>query len=137
MKAESISYKSLENCDVFLLMESARQGIDYKTFDELSEKFPLKMSEWSRILNVSERTMQRYKREQRRFDPIHSERLILIGLLFKKGTEVFGTINDFLTWLFTENVSLGGASPSEFLDNSFGLALVKDELIRIEHGVLA
>ena len=137
MKAENISYKSLDNNDIFMLIKSTREGIDYETFDKFSDKFPLSNLEWSKILNVSERTMQRYKREKKRFDSIHSERLIFIMIIFKKGTEVFGVTDIFMKWLHSENVSLGGVKPMGLLDNSFGVSLVKDELSRIEHGVLA
>lgn len=86
---------------------------------------------------MSERTIQRYKRENKRFNSIHPEKLLIIMLLFKKGAEVFGSIPNFLTWLSSKNIALGGVKPLELLDNSFGVNLVKDELTKIEHGVLA
>lgn len=137
MRTDNISFKSLENKDVFFLIKSTREGIDYDTFDKLSDKFPLNISDWSKILSVSERTMQRYKREKKRFDSIHSERLILIMILFKKGTEVFGNSESFIKWLNSENIALGGILPINMLDNSFGINMIKDELSRIEHGILA
>ena len=137
MVTENITFKSLDNKDAFLLIKSTREGIDYDTFDKLSDRFPLNNSDWSRILNVSERTMQRYKREKKRFDSIHSERLLLIMLLFKKGVDVFGNTDHFIKWLNSESISLGGIKPMNLLDNSFGVNMVKDELLRIEHGVLA
>lgn len=137
MKADNISFKSLDNKDVFMLIKTTREGVDYDTFDKLTGGFPLDNSDWSKILNVSERTMQRYKREKKRFDSIHTERLLLIMLLFKKGTEVFENTDNFIKWLNSENISLGGEEPMNMLDNSFGVNMIKDELIRIEHGILA
>lgn len=137
MKTDKITFKSLDNKDVFMLIKSTREGVDYDTFDNLLGRFPLNNSDWSRILNVSERTMQRYKREKKRFDSIHSERLLLIMLLFKKGVDVFESTDNFIKWLNSENISLGGVKPMNMLDNTFGVNLIKDELIRIEHGVLA
>ncbi len=137
MRTDKITFKSLDNKDVFMLIKSTREGVDYDTFDKLSDKFPLNNSDWSKILNVSERTMQRYKREKKRFDSIHSERLLLIMLLFKKGVDVFENADNFIKWLNSENISLGGVKPINMLDNSFGVNMIKDELIRIEHGVLA
>lgn len=101
MKTDKITFKSLDNKDVFMLIKSTREGVDYDTFDNLSGRFPLNNSDWSRILNVSERTMQRYKREKKRFDSIHSERLLLIMLLFKKGVDVFESTDNFIKWLAT------------------------------------
>lgn len=137
MRTDNFSFKSLDNKDVFMLINSTREGVDYDTFDKFSNKFPLNNSDWSNILNVSERTMQRYKREKKRFDSIHSERLLLIMLLFKKGIEVFESKDNFIKWINTESISLGGVKPIKMLDNSFGINLIKDELVRIEHGILA
>ena len=137
MRTDNLTLNSLENNDIFELIDATRKGVDYKTFDELSFAYPLNSSTWSRILNMSERTIQRYKREKKRFDPIHTEKLLLIMLLFKKGSDVFGNRKNFLSWLNAKNIALGGIKPIELLDNSFGINIVKDELTKIEHGVLA
>ena len=81
--------------------------------------------------------MQRYKKEKRAFDPLQSEKIVEIAMLFKLGEEVFGSKVNFNTWLQTESLPLNKIKPIELIDNSFGIGLVKDELIRIEHGVLA
>jgi uncharacterized protein (DUF2384 family) len=58
-------------------------------------------------------------------------------LLFNKGVSVFGSTSNFLTWINSKSIPLGGVKPIDLLDNSFGINMVKDELIKIEHGVLA
>lgn len=95
------------------------------------------MQDWSRFLHLSERTMQRYKKEKKDFDPIYSEKIIEITLVYNRGVEVFGNQGKFDTWLETSNIALGGMTPKSLLDNTFGIQFVKDELIRIEQGVLA
>ena len=40
-------------------------------------------------------------------------------------------------WLDAENIALGGVKPKSLLDSTFGIEIVKDELTRIEHGILA
>ena len=50
---------------------------------------------------------------------------------------VFGNIENFSQWLNSKNIALGGVKPISLLDNTFGIMLLKDQLIRIEHGVLA
>jgi putative toxin-antitoxin system antitoxin component (TIGR02293 family) len=137
MRTNNLTLNSLENNDIFELIDATRKGVDYKTFDELSFAYPLNSTTWSRILNMSERTIQRYKREKKKFDPIHTEKLLLIMLLFKKGSDVFGNKKNFLSWLNAKNIALGGIKPIELLDNSFGINIIKDELTKIEHGVLA
>lgn len=81
--------------------------------------------------------MQRYKKENKTFDPIYSEKILEITMLFNYGKEVFGDEDNFNTWLQTKSIALGGRAPKELLSNTFGIRLVKDELARIEHGVLA
>jgi len=58
-------------------------------------------------------------------------------LLVRKGEEVFGDKSKFDAWLNATNVSLGNVVPKNLLDSSFGINLLKDELIRIEYGVFA
>ena len=133
----NINYQSLDNNEIFKLIEATRDGVKYNTFDDFSEKFPLSYSDWSRILHVSERTMQRYKKEKKKFDSLHSEKLLMIMLLFQKGIEVFGNSSKFITWIDSKNIALGGIKPKNLLDNTFGINMIKDELIKIEHGILA
>jgi putative toxin-antitoxin system antitoxin component (TIGR02293 family) len=137
MKTDNLTFKSLENSDILKLIDVTREGIDYKTFHEFTVSFPLNISTWSKILNMSERTIQRNRRENKRLDPIHSEKLLLIILLFNKGVSVFGNTSNFLAWINSKSIPLGGVKPIDLLDNSFGINMVKDELIKIEHGVLA
>jgi len=137
MKTDNITFRSLDNNNIFKLINATKEGVDFRTFNEFSKTYPLNSATWSKILNMSERTIQRYRREKKRFDSIHTEKLLLIMLLFKKGSDVFGNTKNFLTWISSENIALGGIKPIDLLDNSFGINLVKDELIKIEHGVLA
>ncbi|HMG69386.1 MAG TPA: MbcA/ParS/Xre antitoxin family protein [Chitinophagaceae bacterium] len=81
--------------------------------------------------------MQRYKKEKKSFDPIHSEKNLEVTLLYNLGVEVFGNKDKFNTWLETKNLALGGMKPKELLDNTFDIGLLKDELVRIEYGILA
>jgi uncharacterized protein (DUF2384 family) len=50
---------------------------------------------------------------------------------------VFGDKERFNVWLNATNIALGNVKPKDLLDNTFGISLLKDELGRIEHGILA
>ena len=119
------------------LSTAVKKGVKYSQFKKLAEEIPFTAGDWSAVLNLTERTMQRYKNEQKTFDPIYSDKILQIAILYSLGNEVFGDKANFDTWLETKNVGLGGVKPKELLDNTFGLGLVKDELNRIENGVLA
>lgn len=131
------NYSLIDDRDVFMLISTVREGIQYATFQHIADKIPFNISEWSNFLHLSERTFQRYKKEKRRFDPLHSERILEITLVYNKGVEVFGDKANFDAWLEAKNVALGSIRPKELLDSTFGIGLLRDELSRIEHGVLA
>lgn len=132
-----VSYKTLENQNIFLLIEAIKNGIDYSFFEKLAKSIPFSMGEWSAFLHVSERSMQRFKKGKTNFSQVSSERIVEISMLYKYGVEVFGNTEFFNTWLNDRNLAFGKKKPKELLDSTFGISLVKDELTRIEHGILA
>src|SRR6218665_1648533 len=128
--SDRISISSIDDRDIYSLIEMERQGIKFSSFTSLVGKSPFNLSEWSGFLHLSERTMQRYKKEKTPFGNIHSEKILQLTLLFKYGAEVFGDKEHFNTWLETDNVALGKIKPKTLLDSSFGIAMIKDELSR-------
>lgn len=134
---KNLTYYSVDDKDVLLLIRATREGIKYALFVSLAENSPFNLNEWSKFIHMSERTMQRYRKLKKTFDPIYAEKILEITLLCKYGVEVFGKKEKFNSWLETQNLALGGIKPKELLDNTFGISLLKDELTRIEHGVLA
>ncbi|WP_347157005.1 type II RES/Xre toxin-antitoxin system antitoxin [Pontibacter chitinilyticus] len=133
----NLSYNQIDDRDVFMLISSVREGVKYALFQSIADKSSFSTSEWSNYLHLSERTFQRYKKEKRTFEPLHSEKILEITLVYNKGMEVFGDKANFDAWLQAKNVALGGIKPKELLDSTFGIGLLRDELTRIEHGVLA
>ena len=132
-----VSYSSIDDNYALSLIEIVRKGIKFSMFINFANKSPFSLNEWSAFLHLSERTMQRYKKEERTFEPLQSEKILEIAILYKKGVEVFGNREKFNSWLETENLALGKVKPKDLFDNSFGIHLLKDELVKIEHGVLA
>jgi putative toxin-antitoxin system antitoxin component (TIGR02293 family) len=134
---EYIRYESLDDGNILHLIQYARKGLSYHHFLKLTRNTQFSSSDWSGILHLSERTLQRYKKESLPFEPLQSERILEITLLYRKGCEVFGSSERFSVWLGMENIALNGVRPRDLLDNSFGIGMVKDELLRIQYGVLA
>jgi putative toxin-antitoxin system antitoxin component (TIGR02293 family) len=128
---------SSDDKDLFKLIETLKSGIKFTVFKTIAGESPFSLAEWCHFLHLSERTMQRYTQEKKTFEPLQSEKILQIALLYKKGTEVFGSKEHFNFWLKTENISLGNLTPVSLLDNSFGIDMIKAELHRIENGVLA
>lgn len=134
---EKLSYDIVDDKNIFSLIRRVRQGIEFAFFDNLVNEYSLSLSEWAGFLHISDRTLQRYRIEDRIFNLPQSERIMEIFLLFHLGVDVFGEVKRFNYWLETENLALGKIKPKELLDNTFGINLLKDELMRIAHGVLA
>ncbi|TAE79638.1 MAG: DUF2384 domain-containing protein [Bacteroidetes bacterium] len=118
-----VSYGYTDDSTVLSIMNMIRTGVRF--------------TEWSSYLHISERTMQRYQAENKTFEPLQSEKITQLTMLANYGTEVLGSSESFFKWVSSKNVALGGAMPKTFLDNSFGIEYIKNELGRIAHGVLA
>jgi putative toxin-antitoxin system antitoxin component (TIGR02293 family) len=132
-----VAYGSIDGVSALSLVELVRNGVGFAAFDKFANKSPFSINEWCTYLHLSERTLQRYRSEKRTFDPLQSEKIIEIALLYNKGVEVFGTAEKFNSWLETDNLALGKIKPKMLLDNSFGINMLSDELTAIEYGVLA
>ena len=137
LEESKITYGSVDDREIFRLIDAIRAGIRFPVFASIAKQSSFSMNEWSGFLHISERTMQRYQKEKKTFDPLSSEKILEILLLTRLGVEVFGNTEKFTSWLETNNLVLGSKKPKEFLDNTFGIGLLKDELNRIAHGVLA
>jgi putative toxin-antitoxin system antitoxin component (TIGR02293 family) len=136
-RKNSVSDYWIDDNDILSLIRTLKAGIKYAVFIGIANNSPFTLSEWTDFLHLSDRTMQRYKSQKKTFDPVQSEKILEIALLYKLGIDVFGNKQKFNSWLETDNLALGRAKPKSLLDNSFGIGLLHDELMRIEHGVLA
>ena len=137
LKEPIVAYASLDDRSVYTLINAIKDGIQFSFFEKLARKIPFTLREWSSYLHLSERSLQRYKKERGTFNPVTSEKIIEIAMLNKYGIQVFGEQKKFNIWLAANNTALGGASPKNLLDSSFGIQLIKAALTHIEHGVLA
>jgi len=137
LEEPAITYNALDDRNALILINAIKKGINYSFFERLSKNIPFTLREWAAFLHVSERSLQRYRKDKSSFNAITSERIVEITMLNKYGIEVFGGQERFNTWLTTKNTALGGIKPKDLLDSSFGIQMLKDELTRIEHGVLA
>jgi len=137
MTLQALTYKSKDDNSIFALIQEINKGVSFKSFKEFIKNTSFSMKEWSSFLHLSERSLQRYEKENKSFEPLQSQQLVEIALLFSKGEEIFGTRKTFSLWLDTVSIALGHIQPKLLLTSTLGINLINDELTRIEHGVLA
>lgn len=122
--------------DRTVFMKKSRDGISKKKLAELSEKTDISVPDFSGLLHISLRTIQRYNDEDL-FDTHVSEHALMINKLYEKGQSLFGAPQRFNDWMKRPKKFFGDAKPVDMLDTFTGIDWVMEELTRIEHGVLA
>lgn len=107
----------------------------YKKFDKLTRLVPFTQKEWANILDLSERTLQRYAHDNKGFEGIYTDRLLHIDQLIEKGLETFDSADAFYTWLKKEKPVLGQQLGFEALYTTRGIQELLNQLLRIQYGV--
>lgn len=86
------------------------------------------------IIGMSDRTLQRRRKEKKPLNPVESDRLYRLAKMYARANEVFENEDVALDWLKSENRALGNI-PLLLLDTEAGTDMVERVLTRIEHGV--
>jgi putative toxin-antitoxin system antitoxin component (TIGR02293 family) len=109
----------------------------YSEFKKIADKAPFTQAEWASILHVSERTLQRYAKNNGSFAPINAERALQIDKVLKEGKITFGKVENFYNWLKRDPYMLGGNLSFDALYSANGIERVLTQLHRIQHGLFA
>jgi putative toxin-antitoxin system antitoxin component (TIGR02293 family) len=122
--------------DRMKVVEVIREGIPQALFMSIKDMAPFSDQEWSDLLDVSLKSLQRYKVDTEHiFKTIHSEKIIEVAEVISVGQDVFDTNEKFASWLNTASHALGGMKPMELLRDSYGKEMVLNELYRIDQGI--
>jgi len=123
--------------DKMLVIAAIRAGVPYSLFDVLQENAPFTEDNWADFLDISTKSLQRYKTsEDFHFKAIHSEKIIEMAEVTTVGLDVFGSMDKLKLWLNTPSYALGNLRPIELIKDSYGKELVIAELTRINYGIL-
>ena len=113
------------------------KDFNYSEFKKIADKTPFTQAEWAGILHLSERTLQRYAKDNGSFAPINAERALQIDKVIKEGKIAFGNIQNFYNWLKRNPSMLEGTLSLESLNSLDGIEKVLTQLGRIQHGLFA
>lgn len=109
----------------------------YSEFKKIADKAPFTQAEWAAMLHVSERTLQRYAKNNGVFASINAERAMQISNVILEGKKTFGKTEMFYSWLKTNPVMAEGELSIESLNSAHGIQQVLTQLGRIQYGILA
>jgi putative toxin-antitoxin system antitoxin component (TIGR02293 family) len=113
------------------------QDFTFKDFKKIADHVPLSQKEWSDLLHISERTLQRYSKDNGSFNFSVTDRILQIEKVIKKGIEVFGSSEKFMQWLKDNPSMLEGRLSLQSLSSFEGINRILTQLSRIEYGILA
>ena len=133
-KVNNFTYEEFLS-DKMLIIEAIRNGIPYRLFELMLDNTLFSMNELANFLDISLKSLQRYKKTSKNFKSLQSEKIIELAEVTKVGLDVFGELDKLKLWLNTPNYSLGNFKPIELLKYSYGKELVIGELTRINYGI--
>lgn len=109
----------------------------FAEFKKIADKAPFTQAEWAAMLHLSERTLQRYAKNEGVFAPMNAERVMQIAKVLEQGKITFGKAENFYNWLKGNPSMLEGDLSLESLSSYDGIQKVLTQLGRIQHGILA
>ena len=113
------------------------KNFTFNDFKKIADKVDFTQKEWSDILHISERTLQRYAHDNGFFNTGVIDRILQINKVFERGKEVFGSYERFNLWLRDNPYMLEGRLSIHSLASFEGINLVLTQMGRIEHGIFA
>jgi putative toxin-antitoxin system antitoxin component (TIGR02293 family) len=122
--------------DYHTLIGISRDGIKASQLEKLRISTGLEVQQLARILQVTSRTLQN-KKGNDKFSISVSEKALELSQLYLRGYDVFGSPERFKSWMLSNVLALNNDTPLSYLDTQFGFDLVLQVLGRIEHGVFS
>lgn len=120
-----------------LTSREIRQGIPFERLQRLAERLALTQETLTRILGISERTLQR-RREAGRLNPEESDRVERLLRIWHLALRAFDDEEDEArAWLTTPKRALDDETPVEHLDTEPGTRAVSEMLVVIDQTIPA
>lgn len=104
-------------------------------FEALSKKLLFSQSEWADILHISDRTLQRYIKDNKPFEGLHAEHLQQLDNMANLALTIFAKPEKIKSWLMSSKQVLQHSLNFSSLKSFWGVKLISNELGRIAYGV--
>lgn len=109
----------------------------YRKFKKLADQVPFTQAEWASVLHLSERTLQRYAKNNGSFEGIYTDRILQLQELIETGLATFSSADAFYQWLKKDKQVMGLVLNFNSLSTTRGIQETVNQLIRIQQGVYA
>jgi putative toxin-antitoxin system antitoxin component (TIGR02293 family) len=115
-----------------LTSREIRRGVSVERLQRLADRLALTQETLTRVLGISERTLQRRKNTGR-LNPRESDRVERLLRIWRLALRAFDNdTEEARTWLTTPKRTLDGESPVEHLDTEPGARTVAEMLVVID-----
>lgn len=109
----------------------------YRKFKKIADLVPFTQAEWAGILHLSERTLQRYAKNNGSFEGIYTDRILQLQELIETGLVTFSSPEAFYQWLKKDKHVMGHVLNFNSLSAGRGIQETLNQLVRIQQGVYA
>jgi len=116
------------------LIKRIESGIPFRELEALGKSLDLSLDRLAQMIGIGRATLHRRKKEGH-LQVMESDRVVRYERLFAKAIFVFGSEEEALGWLRSEQRGLGGAVPLDYARTEVGAREVEKLLGRIEYGV--
>lgn len=108
----------------------------YRKFEKIAARVPFTQKEWASILHLSEKTLQRYAKDNKNFEGIYVDRILHMQELIETGSETFTSPEAFYRWLKRDTPMLGTVLHFSDLNTMNGIQEHIDAMERMQHGII-
>jgi uncharacterized protein (DUF2384 family) len=109
----------------------------YRKFKKIADLVPFTQAEWAGVLHLSERTLQRYAKNNGSFEGIYTDRILQLQELVETGLATFSSPDAFYQWLKKDKHVMGHVLNFTSLSTTRGIQETLNQLVRIQQGVYA
>jgi putative toxin-antitoxin system antitoxin component (TIGR02293 family) len=114
---------------------SQNEKVSIEAIRSIQRLMKLTNKEMSEMLSISESTLQRRYNTTTPLSKDEAEKTFHITKVIARGIEVYGSLDDFLRFLYANSRALGNIRPIDIMDSSIGRDEILNLLGRIEWGM--